>query len=387
MRILILKWKSFGHDDIVSAFTELGHEVHCFSHEEYNERISPGFEAAAQKEIDAVKPDMIFSSNFYPLMSKAAQANSIPYVAWVYDCPQVMLYSTAVLNSCNYIFVFDSEVYETFKKSGINTFYYMPLGAPVSRFDNCVPKTVHHDTLDAEISFVGALYNEAHNFFDRFEGLSEYTTGYLKAVMEAQMKVYGTNFIRDVLKDEIIADLRKSVPYKPSVDGAEDEKYIYAEYFINRKITSLERMKILRELSEEFKVDLYTHMKAEELPQANFRGPIDYVDLMPYVFKCSKINLNITLRGIHNGIPLRCFDIMGCGGFLLSNYQPDFDMYFSPEEDYVYFEDMEDLKEKCRFYLSHEEERKRIANNGYMKVKNEHTYEIRLKEMIKLIFG
>ena len=44
---------------------------------------------------------------------------------------------------------------------------------------------------------------------------------------------------------------------------------------------------------------------------------------MPYVFRNSRINLNITLRSIKSGIPLRCMDIYGAGGFLLSNYQTD----------------------------------------------------------------
>lgn len=54
------------------------------------------------------------------------------------------------------------------------------------------------------------------------------------------------------------------------------------------------------------------------------KGPIDYYNEMPYVFNNSRINLNITLRSIKSGIPLRAMDICGAGGFLLSNYQADF---------------------------------------------------------------
>ena len=38
------------------------------------------------------------------------------------------------------------------------------------------------------------------------------------------------------------------------------------------------------------------------------------------MFANSKVNLNITLRNIKTGIPLRALDIMGAGGFLLTNY-------------------------------------------------------------------
>jgi spore maturation protein CgeB len=114
-------------------------------------------------------------------------------------------------------------------------------------------------------------------------------------------------------------------------------------------------------------------------------GRVDYQREMPYVFKCSDINLNITLRSIRTGIPLRCLDILGSGGFLLSNYQADFYEHFIPGEDLVLFESHEDCIRKCDYYLKHDKERQQIAANGYGKVKECHTYEIRLKEIFESV--
>ena len=107
-------------------------------------------------------------------------------------------------------------------------------------------------------------------------------------------------------------------------------------------------------------------------------GTADYIDVMPFVFNQSRINLNITLRSIDTGIPQRCMDIMGCGGFLLSNYQEDFFLdavtedgsaAFMPGVDYDFYSSSEELLDKAGYYLSHEDERARIARNGYEKVK------------------
>ena len=38
------------------------------------------------------------------------------------------------------------------------------------------------------------------------------------------------------------------------------------------------------------------------------------------VYTCSKINLNISLKGIEGGTPQRVMDIMGAGGFMMTNY-------------------------------------------------------------------
>ena len=46
----------------------------------------------------------------------------------------------------------------------------------------------------------------------------------------------------------------------------------------------------------------------------------------------------------------------------------------------------EELLEKCQYYLTHEDERKQIAENGYQKVKEFHTLEQRLAEMMELLW-
>ena len=104
-----------------------------------------------------------------------------------------------------------------------------------------------------------------------------------------------------------------------------------------------------------------------------------------YIFRYSRINLNITLRSIRTGIPLRAFEIIGSGGFLLTNYQEDFLDYFEPGVDYVYYVSYDDLLEKIEYYLTHEEERAQIARNGYEKVKKYHTYKNRFDEMVKIM--
>ena len=82
------------------------------------------------------------------------------------------------------------------------------------------------------------------------------------------------------------------------------------------------------------------------------------------------------------GIPLRAFDIMGSGGFLLSNFQSDFLDLFVPGEDFVYYESKEDMLDKIGYYLSHEDQRQAIAKNGHDKVAAAHTYRHRVREML-----
>ena len=43
------------------------------------------------------------------------------------------------------------------------------------------------------------------------------------------------------------------------------------------------------------------------------------------------------------------------------------------------------MEEKVDYYLRHEEERQRIAMNGYLKVLKDYSYEKRLAEMIAIV--
>lgn len=105
---------------------------------------------------------------------------------------------------------------------------------------------------------------------------------------------------------------------------------------------------------------------------------------MPYVFRHSRINLNITLRSITSGIPLRAMDIMGAGGFLMSNYQPELAEYFVDGQELVLFDSAQDMQWKLDYYLKHEEERRQIAKCGYEKVKRNFSYDILLKKIVRL---
>ena len=111
---------------------------------------------------------------------------------------------------------------------------------------------------------------------------------------------------------------------------------------------------------------------------------IGFYDVMPHVFKNSKINLNITLRSIRSGIPLRAWDILGAGGFLLSNYQEDFFDFFVPGEDFDFFDGTDDLMSKIEYYLSHEKERTDIAENAFRKIAESHTYLHRVETMLEI---
>ena len=127
-------------------------------------------------------------------------------------------------------------------------------------------------------------------------------------------------------------------------------------------------------LAEYFDVDLYTLSSTDELNNLrNHSGANSQIE-MPLVFCESKINLNITMRPIATGLSLRVYDICGCGGFLLTNWQAELPELYEPGVEVEYFTSQEELIDKAGYYLEHDEERRAIAMRGYERTKAEHTY-------------
>lgn len=386
MNILFLDWPCFGRNDVLNYFKEENHNVTLFSHPDYDLRISDSFIKKIDELLRINSFDLCFSYNYFPLLATACYSHNLKYIAFVYDSPQVKLYSYTVTYPTNYIFLFDSELVNQFQQEGITTFYYMPLPVDANKITTLLSKSYNQKRLAADVSFVGSLYNEEHNLYDNLKNLSNYTKGFLDGILKAQSQVYGYNFMQECLTPSILRQLQEATHYRKNIDGVEPLSYIISDYFLSRKLTSIERIEYLTLISKQFSLKLFTSDPNISVGLCQNMGSADYLSETPYIFHNSKINLNFTLRSIRSGIPLRCMEIMASGGFLLTNFQADLLQHFTPDEDFVYFESKNDLLNKIDYYLSHENERKQIAKSGYEKVFNYHNYSTIFQEILNIVF-
>lgn len=386
MNILIPDYKIFDKEDLETTFTEMGHNVLFYTEEPRNYRHDPRFRAGLRQTIREQQIDCLFSWNYYPVISTACMECTIPYISWCYDNPLVLTYSDTIFNPCNHVFLFDSQMVLDLQKIGASQVYYMPLAVNTGRLDQLTVTPQQRSIIEADVSFVGSLYNEKHNLFERMTNLPERTRGYLDGVMQAQRMIYGYNFLENVLTEPILKDMVAAAPLKPAADGHETLGYLYANYFLDRKITQQDRLEAMEKLDActDIQTKLYTPNPTPQYTHIQNMGTVQYQNEMPLVFRHSKINLNLTLRSIQNGIPLRAMDIMGAGGFLLTNYQNDFTMHFTDGEDYVSYESLDDMMDKIHYYLQHDDERREIAANGHKKVSENHNFKDTLTQILEI---
>ena len=397
MHILMYRWKAYNYRDIEQTFLLLGHTVDNIEQELGSYDVSPEFERVIEEKIRGTHYDMVFTVNYFPLISNVCERTGVKYISWTCDNPLISMYHESVFHACNYIFTFDKTNYLEFRGMGVKHIWYLPLAVDTERMDALLGAPEEAGRWKAaqdpemrkyrgDVAFVGSLYER--NSYDKIKNrLPEYLRGYFDAVMEAQLNISGANIVEPMLTTNILEQLQEYFQLEKSEGSFSDLGLIFQTTVLGFKIAEIERRRALIELSKHYKVNVYSNSDVSDLLQIQYCGSVDYWSEMPKVFRMSKINLNFTIPNIKSGIPLRIWDVLGCGGFLLTNYQAEIPYYFKEGEDLVCFDGLEDLCEKVRYYLEHEEERKRIAWNGYHKVREKHSYIERIHTILDTVAG
>lgn len=381
MKILYYTWDENSYLDMKRALQSVADELDIFRFPVHNYINDPVFEKELCKKLLAVRYDAIFSFDYFLSIARVAEKINVNYVSWIYDCPHLPLYAASIRNNNNYIFAFDKVQCRRLKERGAKHVYHLPLAVDSDRLTRqCGIDWNRKRNYDYEVSFVGSLYE--NNYFRQIKSLPESLRGYFDGIMAAQEVVWGCDFIEEVLTEEVLRECMKYVQFTIE-DELEYSPLILLKEMIQVEITARERKRYLECLGGIYDLALFSLSKevakAEHIREY---GYISYMEKMPAVFWKSKINLNITLRCITSGIPLRALEVMGAGGFLLSNFQPELAEFFVPGEEFVYFEDIKDMQDKVRYYLQHEEERERIAKRGWEKVQK-HNYTGKAQEMFR----
>jgi spore maturation protein CgeB len=121
---------------------------------------------------------------------------------------------------------------------------------------------------------------------------------------------------------------------------------------------------------------------------------IDNIDILPGVFsedyskalQAFKISLCFLRKINSDKQTSRTMEIPACGGFMLAERTNEHLELFEEGLEAEYFSTDEELLQKCRYYLNHDEERKLIAAAGTLRCKTSgYSNEESMKRMIKIV--
>jgi len=125
---------------------------------------------------------------------------------------------------------------------------------------------------------------------------------------------------------------------------------------------------------------LNKHPKLKRLAPFNLVWGEDYNKAI----EGSKIALCFMSKLNRDQYTRRCFEIPAVGGFLFSEYTKDLAAIFKEGTEAEYFRNEQEFVDKIKYYLVHEEKRKKIAEAGFQKVSTEgHDAQARAAQVVK----
>lgn len=104
------------------------------------------------------------------------------------------------------------------------------------------------------------------------------------------------------------------------------------------------------------------------------------------IYNASKIVLSLQNPATQiNGVSCRVFEPIACGSFVITEERKDLMKYFEVGKEIITYADEQDLMEKIRYYLAHEQERREMAARGRARILAEHTFEKRMRQLLDTV--
>ncbi|MCF8054658.1 MAG: glycosyltransferase [Deltaproteobacteria bacterium] len=120
---------------------------------------------------------------------------------------------------------------------------------------------------------------------------------------------------------------------------------------------------------------------------------------MVEVFNRTKINLNFTgmstmttigkelnIQKLRRQMKGRIAEIALCGGFVLSDYASGMEEVFEIDKEIVVFSSKEEMLEKIKYYIDHDDEREEIAARGYERAQKDYDTHEAIPRLVRILY-
>jgi len=386
-RIIVFEHVTFA-DDVISAFEQLGFQVEKM-------KLVPDLDATAAK-IKEVAPLFLFSINFNSHILRIANHLKLPYISWTVDTPSPSLFNHQNKSSWAILFVYENEVVKRLQRDGFTNVFYLPAAANIARFEETSLTQEDYDKYSCAVSFIGTAGhdNEYQKFYrghidSKLESLIE-------KINVEQLNNPSSYMVPELIKrynSQYNIDITQLV-YEQSQIRLDADSYTDDDerfsYVLAKEICGCWRRQVIAQLAAHNDVYVYGDRGWEQFSpmpsRLKYKGFAEHFKEVPRIYKASKINLNLTRLYVESGLPMRVFDTLAAGGFLLTNQKSDLDVLFKPGKDLVVFNNKAEMLEAVEYYLNKKEEREAIASRGFETVQRKHTFIHRMQEVVNLVW-
>lgn len=381
MKILLIILEQERSNVVKTAFEKCGQEVQTFFFQKIVDLktfvvLDLESRTALATALQKQDFDLVFSIGYLHEASVFCHMLGCLYISWILELPNLDLFRNSVSYLENYFFVGDSALVDWIKKSGAQNVFYLPAAA--------ISCEKVEDSKQYDISFIGKIpVWKKGEIFSEETKVSRSCLGYLDGLVHSQRVLYGWDLVSNTLPVSVLEEMIHHYRIEVPADIWISLSFLYSQYYLVPQVIQQERLILFQGLRN--LLTAFTGQEEKEDISYTIQKYPKELEERKRIIASSKINLNLTNRYLTNGISSHAFEIMGYGGFLITNYQKDFLDFFEVGKDWIYFENANDLLFKTVFYCNHLDARTEISERAFKKVKKKHLYIHRIERILELL--
>ena len=328
---------SYEYHNFLLPLEKMGYKVDAFDYIASIERM--GRDAMNKQFLTMVKqeqPELVFvvpqTDQFIPEVIDEINQHAIT-LGYFFDDMWRVEYSRFWARHFNFVTTSDVNGMRKFKEAGFTNVIYSPFACNTDIYCNKnLPKLY-------DVTFVGG-YNPHREWY----------LNYLKK-KGIDVQIWGTGWPSNML-------------------SSEDMINVFNQSRINLNLSNSVCWDIRY---------LLTPFRSFVKTRSPYRSLVNALHVWKHAFHATRQSDMKTVEQVKG----RHFEINACGGFQLSYYVEGLERMYEIGEEIALFVSPEDLFQKIKYYLGHEDERESIAVRGYICTQQEHTMEKRFQH----IFG
>lgn len=292
MKLLFCERNMLMQRDMEDAFTQLGITFRCASYVFQNPDSDDYYCTHLRHFLTEDAYDAVFSINFIPVIADVCHEMELPYLCWNYDAGWEFHRTDALFYPTNYIFHFDKKACETYQKAGYRNIIHMPLAVNTRRLDAMQSTEEIRAQYTSDVTFLGSLYeNQAEKFAGLLSLLAPEDQTFLLNYCQTECNNYQTHTLWDQMTETYTTALsNRSV--------SKDLTPLMLICNCASFIANQQRLALLNTVAEQTSLTLYSTSPADLVPGADYRWRAGYYSQMPFIFRHSTINLNLTIPSI-----------------------------------------------------------------------------------------
>jgi len=383
VKVLLISLRHLLLREISGSLQRMGHDckIQLLEGEELDK------DAVEKMYIDAIrdfKPDFVLTINHLGfdregMVTDLLTNAHIPFASWYVDSPQLIIEHYA-RNKSPYLslFLWDFDYIDIVKDLGFDDAHYLPLGVDETLFHPVPYSDNPLKHLASDVSFVGnSMQIKVSSVLNRFNISGDLLNRFYEVASAFEHSDY--LIVRDLLKE------RFPELYKDFLDLQEPAAFGYEAGAI-WAATGHYRVNLVKKLAP-YNPLIIGDSGWKNLLGDNFRLHEElyyYKDLTNF-YNVSKITFNATSRQMKTGVNQRVFDMPACRGVVLTDWTKQLENLMEPGKEILAYQDAEEIPTIIDRALSSNTFFSSIAQQGYSRVINEHTYCHRLEKLIKII--